>query len=289
MISEWFGINLSIKGVVKLCTTILLFNLINTILCYTVGIDIPIGITVHEILWPISTNRYWFISAYLLLMITSPLIYTGLKNMTLKQTRLFMLLFTFYTIYSSNLGMNECNVKGYSFLQGLYMYCLAYYLKLENIADRFTKLQCIAGYLCISLLMGIVFAVWHRFSEFCHYNNILVIIATISVFFFCLKLNIKNNKIINTLAAASLGCYLLQEGVFDKKFVYGWMTEWYLNYPSLIWILVFMLVFIGTWAASLLVSKPISIIANRIGTYADNQFFNRINNYKIKRTFDNIN
>lgn len=265
MISGWFQIRLSMKTIIKLATTIFLFSLVNILFLVAVG-QLRYNLTdfIKLCLFPISFNDYWFIEVYLGILITSPLLNAGLNHLNKKGLRRFIIFFSVFTVFSCGIARNKCNPDGYSYMQGVYCYCLAFWLKKDvYVYGTIKTIWCIISYLTLLLLSGIFNYLWSGAPNYINYNSLPIIVSSASLFVFISKLKMKS-RIVNALGAAALGCYLLQDGIFGYQFLYIWMLDTY-NASSLGHsVFIFATIFICTWITSIILSKPITLLSSWI-------------------------
>lgn len=258
MISGYFGIKLSIKGILKIAMLLIVFRLANGGLMLLTGNPVPSNYLFKTFLLPLSKEYYWFIAVYLGLMITAPFLNKALQEMPLPKLRGAILLFTLFTIYSCWFGRNECNSSGYTYGQAIYIYCLARYIRRDDaLRNKFKRATWLYLYIAILATSGVAFFFSGKFST-CGYNSPFTITASVCLFIFFTHLDFKNN-IVNHLSAAALGCYLLQDGMFGNEFFYGWMRA---HSPISVLILILTACFLLLWA----VSYPLTLIANRISS-----------------------
>lgn len=262
MLSGYFQVKLSIRSLTKLIIIILTFNIVNILLCFATGNAIGMSEIVKQIIFPISRSYYWFIAVYLGLIITSPLINAGLQNLSQSALRHFILIFSLFTFISCGIGHNYSNPTGYSYLQAVYMYCLAYWLRKDDfIYRKISQKFCIAGYIIILALCGIACSYYNGLLNYVNYNSFPIIAASALIFIFFTRIHF-SNRAVNWMAGAALGCYLLQDGMFGYKFLYEWMHNIYVSNSLWIAITIYAGIFIGTWIASCIVSKIAQTIAS---------------------------
>lgn len=263
LISGYFQINLSSRSLFQLISTLFLFGMTNVILVYLfVGEIIPQEIY-SLVFFPISKSPYWFIQVYLLLVICSPLINTGINNMPILKYRKFILIFTLVTIYCCGIGHNISNSNGYTFLQGVYMYCLANYIRRDDeLINRVSgKFFIVAFFLLTSL--GAVGLYFTGILSFTSYNSFVNIFASLSLFIFISKIRFKST-IVNSISKAALGCYLLQDGLFGINYFYNSCHDFYMSHDFVINLVYFLSVFVGTWILSWILSQIFRLMSNTI-------------------------
>lgn len=267
MISGWFKIRCSFKSIFILIFTIFSFVLINHLVAIPfVEKDTFYKFYLH-IAFPISRSPYWFIKVYLALIITSPLLNRGLDNLTTPMLRRLILLFILFNVYSCSIGGNQCNSNGFSYMQGVIMYCLGYYLHRDTITLSVSKYHWLIAYLILQTISGIGMVFTGIYSIFALYNSILLIAASAALFMFFAQLKF-TSKIINYIAGTALGCYLLQDGYFGWNFLYGWMHGiWTSPMSLLLKSLIYALIFASFWIVSLIISPIIKKCANLSCSY----------------------
>lgn len=266
MISGYFGIKLSIKSLFKFICTILFFEIINIILILLAGSHLSTADVLNIILFPVSKSPYWFLQVYLLIMVCAPVINMGLDNMSPKMMRRFVVLFTFFTVYSCGLGHNVSNPNGYTFVQGVYMYTLASYIRRQSVILNVSRNICLLIALML-LAIGSVALYYTHHTSFTAYNSVINIFASVFIFLYFSKLKIRSG-LINAVASASLGCYLLQDGLFGIRHGYGYIANIYVNNTLVSAILLIVLIFISYWLFSYLLMYISNFISRQAWSFA---------------------
>lgn len=271
MISGFFRIKTNTRSIFNFILTMLFWGIVNMVLLVLIGHEITIKNILFEIFFPISNSPYWFMQVYFLLMICAPLINVGIDNMALNDYRKFMVIFTVVTVYSCGIGHNIANTNGATFLQAVYMYCLAALIRRDNAI--FVKFK--AGYYLIAYFIivsiGAIGLYTTHILSFTSYNSVINILAATALFLFFCKLQF-HNKIINSISTATLGCYLLQDGLFGIYYLYGWCHQIYLdNFISIV-AMYFLLLFLSIWCISWVLSKICKNLSNALYTRIFNNF-----------------
>lgn len=253
LISGYFRIRALMKSIARLVFTVLIFEFVNYLLLYfTVG---PAALYdwMSTLFFPVSRSPYWFLQVYLFMIICSPLINRGIDGMTLNNLRLFILVFSAFTCYSCGVGHNGSNSNGYTFLQGVYMYCLAAYLKRDNwLMSRLKGVKCI-GAAFVMLTFGAILVYYSKKSLLIDYNGFIIIITSVLIFAYFVNLDIKS-KTVNIIASGALGCYLLQDGQFGHRYLYATINSVFTSDPLYCSLAYLTVQFISFWALSVLVT-----------------------------------
>ena len=280
LISGWFSIKFSIKKLLQFFLLVLLFDLLNYFACLWFGIPFRIESLMDIILWPISKSNYWFLQIYLFLFILAPVVNAGLKGLDIKTLRFFVIVLTIGNFYSCCLGRNLTNNEGMSFFQGLYMYILGFYLcRDERIYDRFKAKTLLVLFIAILSVYSIAFLFNDSFYMIAlgQNNSIIIICASVSLFLAVKQLPFYN-RLVNSLGAASLGCYMLQDGSFGLNIFYRWNYNVYSKTNSLIECFVFFaLLFITFWILAYIVTP----LFKRIAVYVSESILKKIERTNI--------
>lgn len=264
LLSGWFQIRLSKRNFVRLVITIFLFNVVNVLMCIAAGKTIVLSLIIKQAIFPISQSYYWFIAVYLGLLLTSPLLNSGLHSMNIISLRKFILIFSLFTFLSCAIGHNQCNMNGYTYVQSVYLYCLAYWLHKDDILYRkINQTMCLTGYVVILMLCGLWYSRWQGALNYINYNSLPIVTSSALIFIFFTRLKF-HSRIVNYLGGVALGCYLLQDGLFGHQFMYEWMHTLYTENPIGMSLVIFCSVFAGTWIVSMIVSKITSLISNTV-------------------------
>lgn len=249
LISGYFRINLSVKSLIKIVGLIFIFRVVSTTMFITWGGAVSFSDIVKLILFPISKSDYWFIEVYLGLMVISPFLNKGLEAMWQRQLRSLMILFSVFIVYSCGLGHNDCNAIGYDLCQAIYLYCFAYWLKKGGVfLQRFSKNHFLWAFIVITLVccMGFYFTGFFSISA---YNSIFVISGSACLFLYFTRLTFQN-KAVNKIATAALGCYLLQDGIWGGQ-IYKWLQYFVgAGYHPALQVAVFAACFVAFWILS---------------------------------------
>lgn len=253
MISGYFGIRLRWASFLKLYTLTSFFIAVNIIAMSIISADMDVvwHIKIYDIvlplLFPFSKGPYWFMAVYFGLLVASPVLSKGLAAMSIKELRVSVLILTLFTVVSCGLWRNICNTNGYTFLQFMYMYILGHYVSRENYLKRVSPFRAaLFALICGAADMAVNLAVWTHLPQnlqfYGSYNNLFVISQSLFLVVCFANLNIKNNRVINYFASATLGCYLLQDGMVGFNAVYPYMKAHqspvtYISAFCLLWVL----------------------------------------------------
>lgn len=253
LISGFFRIKSTVKSVARLVFTVLFFECINYLLVYIAVGEVYFDGLLSTLFFPVSRSPYWFLQVYLFLIICSPLINRGIDGMSLNKLRLFILVFSVFTCYSCGVGHNGSNSNGYTFLQGVYMYCVAAYLKRDNrLMSRLKGVKCIVVAF-VMLTFGALMVYYYNKQTLTSYNGFINIITSTLIFTYFVNLNIRS-KAINIIASGALGCYLLQDGQFGHRYLYATINSVFTSDPLYCSLAYLIVQFISFWVLSVLIT-----------------------------------
>lgn len=194
-----------------------------------------------QICLPVSTNHYWFITAYVFMYLFAPILSQGIKKLTKKQFQivLFLMIFTFSVIKSVAPVRLATDMNGYDCIWYLCIFMVAAYIRLygfpifKNAARSFIiylmSTACIFG---ISFLLRLVYIKTGKLVkilDICYdYNHILVLAASVALFYTFCHIEIKNrilSRIICRIAPYTLGVYLWHEHIAIRYEWTGWLYD----------------------------------------------------------------
>lgn len=253
LISGYFRIRTTVKSIARLVFTVLFFDCVNYLLLYFTAGPEALSDWIPVMFFPISRSPYWFLQVYLFMIICSPLINRGIDGMTLPKLRAFMLILSLFTFYSCGFGGNTSNSNGYTFLQGVYMYCMAAYLKRDNrLMSRLKGAKCVVVAF-VMLTLGALMYYYFNKQSLTLYNGLINIVSATLIFIYFVNLDIKS-RTVNIIASGALGCYLLQDGLFGHRYLYATINSVFTT-ESLYFSLAYLTaLFISFWGLSLLLT-----------------------------------
>ena len=259
LISGWFGINYKPKGIVQFLFQSLFFSLI-IFIPFAIAGKIEVNRLNIMSSFLLYKNAYWFVWAYLILYIISPILNTFVENSNrIELKRLLILFFIIQTIVSTftNVGFYKAGYDPLSFV-GLYL--LARYFKLYKENNyRYTYLV-IFG-LCVLLstfvcLLPPLFGISNKFMlSICYmYTSPLNIIGALSLLLFFTKLNFKS-RAINYIATSCFAVYLLHMHFCISGYYLNIAKSLYDKYTGLEYIAYVVALFITVFIISILLDR----------------------------------
>lgn len=212
MISGWFGIKPSFKGMCSLLYQVLFWGVIFTFVGFVLHSTVSIESLVM-VVW--FGSAYWFIVSYIGLYVISPILNTFVRESSQKRF-LFLLLVFFATefIYGWVADSDSFN-GGYSIISFVGLYLLARYLRLYSVKLRSIKpTTAIIMFLICSLIPAVYSFLGFRNGwlqlRCISYISPLVIASSVFLFFFFTKLEFRS-RAINWIACSVLSVYLVHQ------------------------------------------------------------------------------
>lgn len=226
-----------------------LFSLVLQILFYSCLIPVilvitgrlPVeGLTLYDIwqcIFPINMNQYWFMSAYVLMFLFTPIMNAAVHAMKKVQLQIVIVLLLIVeslskTVIPARLTLDN---QGYDALWFMVVYLIAAYIRLygipflerKNRAAACYVLACLGIYGLLMLIRGMYLATG-RFEDFMSsptgYNHLLTIGAAVALFYLFKNWEFGKKEprpadVICRIAPLSLGVYLLHEQIYVR---YEW-------------------------------------------------------------------
>ena len=223
-----------------------LFNLVWFYKVVILSIVLIIGLSniptldILKNLSPINYRDYWFLGAYILLYLISPILNKIINNSDKKTLLKYIIVIFLIVSVLSTFTLQEAfdNGNGYSLSNFILLYFIGAYIRKYPIklkkTDNTKKLLIISGYLFFSFLNFLLLYSSYQlegvnsvfkyiadiFRTSTNYDNPIVIISSIFYFLFFKHLNIKNSKVINLIASTVLGIYLIHTNRLLRDFVF---------------------------------------------------------------------
>lgn len=236
LISGWFGIKHICKGIIKIVIDVILFGTLINIACTLYGQPFSVNTWLQDI----HFKNYWFITAYLMLLLMAPIIEKSLENITFKTLTYWILLLSIVNLYFGfYLEMDKR--FGYQYEHFIYLYYLARYLKISWEKKGTKWLEKWGGVLCIicTILLAAGFIITKNQKvinteslRYFGYNNPLIILSAIGMFTWLAHFKF-SNKWINLIATGCFGTYILHESQIIENLRNSFAHTFYVNHSYL--------------------------------------------------------
>lgn len=246
---------------------------------------------------PLVAGGYWFIKCYIMLHLFIPFINKFIKVLDRKEYKiLIVLMILVFALFPSITNGLAYESTGFTFMHFVMMYMIgAYYRKYginwkEDIIRVRIKLIGIIivsfsiNYLIyklsgrivgINILLDRIYSTINMYHV--AYNNIFVLIASISYFLFFKTLSIES-KVINRLSLSVFGVYLIHDCDILRNFLYKWLGIYDIGIYSYKYVFYVIIVALDIFIVCLLIERIRYILFSviRNSTWYS-RFKNRIN------------
>ena len=169
------------------------------------------------ILFPVLSKQYWFITCYVMLYATSPLLNRIADMLTAEAFRRALMVgfLLFYVWPTWSYLVNAAQVvddAGYGVVNFCYMYLLGRYLRL-HYSDAHRARFYFAGWLLCSLALavvqsGLTVTLGFDFTSFYSYNTIFPWAAAVFLFLWFKNIAL-SNRVVNSLASSCVAVYMI--------------------------------------------------------------------------------
>lgn len=231
VISSYYLIDskVTLKKIIHLVLKVKIYAILFLLVFWSRG-EIVTAKNIIYSLFPILYSLYWFISAYIIFYMISPILNITLKNIEKNSIKkLILVSVLIYSIFSHGIGgkLFYSTIIWFSILY-IIVYYIKVYIKIELINNSVLKYTSIIIY--ILLFLSVLFfeslekynMIFKNYSTyFIAENSILSLIFSISIFLIFLKKNSFKSKFINYVANGTLGIYLVHENIFMRPFLYN--------------------------------------------------------------------
>lgn len=262
LISGYFGIKASVKGVIKLYLIILFYNL----LFYGIRLiydDVSFSSGEFLKLWfPFSIGRgLWFFKVYLMLYLISPVL-----NYCRDKVGGWLLMASgVITFYWGWFAQHPSLVDGKNVMNFIFLYMLGYFLRTiverKKMENNNLRIGCLIAYLVISVLIGgaLYFStgnIQNIIKRVCYgYNSPVLILMSIFLFLFFSTFDFKS-KVVNWIAGSVFAVYCVHENYwFFRSQWYSLLEFQYNNNPGLIFAVILLSECLALFMVAILFDK----------------------------------
>lgn len=246
MISGYFLVEskFSLKKALNIWMQVFFYSVGIGIIAYLAGYVPKEGWNIYmlgRLIFPISKNHYWFMTAYLYMYLFSPILAAGVKMLTKKQFQTVLgAILVAFCIVKSVVPLNlETDGQGYNMVWYLCVFLVAAYVRLYGIPFFKNKTRgfCVylGGVLGILMITMVIRVICLRTgirtvasNVAFHYNHFFVLLAAVGLFYAFLKIDIRPGKIADFICRVSpytLGVYLIHCHTCVEDEWTGWIFQ----------------------------------------------------------------
>lgn len=259
------------ERIIKLLIKVWVINLIMCLIMYFTG---NISLNIKNLLYfilPFTLQEYWFVNAYIYLIILVPFINALIKNIDKKKFNyLLLILLVFNSILSCMPNVTVILTSGYSVIWFINVYLIGAYiskysLKIQKaynfILYIFFIIILLSIYITLYTLKNLNFAM-----KLLNYNNILVLIPSILLFNLVLNLKISDNKykFIAFISKSCFSVYLITENIFVRDVLWTKLVNTFKYCDTNIYPIYYLGILIIIFISCIIIDKIIFMIPNYI-------------------------
>lgn len=239
LISGYFLVETKFRSrrVITLVLQILFYSCLIPVILLLTGVLSPGELTLYDVwqcIFPIHMKQYWFMSAYVVMFLFTPLLNAAVHAMKKEQLRAVIVLLLCIeslgkTVIPARLALDG---EGYDALWFMTVYLIAAYIRLYGIPFLEKKNRAAACYVlsCLSIfgllmLIRVLYLVTGHFEDFMQaptgYNHLLTIGAAAALFYTVRNWQFGEKEsplsaFVCRIAPYSLGVYLLHEQIYVR-------------------------------------------------------------------------
>lgn len=253
LISGWFGIKFKTKGLYNFLFQPLFISIILFIPCAING-DVELNRVNILSIFLLYKNAYWFVWAYLVLYILSPVLNAFVENAEKKVYR--KVLFLFFTVQTVIFVFTSCGFydAGYNPLSFIGLYLLMRYIRKWPIEINKNELLAIwSTCTLVNFALSCTGNGTLTTISLAYTNPLNIISATALVLYFT-KLSFKS-KVINYISASCFAVYLVHMHFCIVRYYKEFAVKIYDNYGGIMYLAHITLFIIAVFAISVLIDK----------------------------------
>lgn len=264
LITGYFMINKKIKPmhIVKIVLETWFYSYAILIISALVFKKINIDDVINSLV-PILSNSEWFVTDYILLYLSIPIINKMIKIINEKE---YKYIISFCVIVFSILPTIKL-LEGYfsSYIWFIILYLIGGYLRINNDSckELIEKSNILAPLLGIVIIGIMISGIKFRLMTI-ELNNFVFLIFSISVFGIFIKRESFSNKIINSISSSVLGIYLIHDNVILRKKIWEFFdinthlkSETFFLYEIMVVITIFFICLVIDQIRIHLIEKPV--------------------------------
>ncbi len=214
MITGYYGLRFTLK---KLLSLVLVCSLASWALSAIKFTYKPLTLElITHTFFPLSSNRWWFMTLYVILFILSPILNKGIEYLNRTQLKTIILLLVIY----QSLSLTSLELGSGSSLQGfITMYLIGRYCAIYGIGQSAKTIK-IVYLACFAVLFILCFSIIEWLPKYQSYQfllmayaNILITTMAVCIFLIINSINPTYNTTINKCLRPTLFIYLFTEGM----------------------------------------------------------------------------
>ena len=224
------GIIFDFKRILKYWGQVIFYSTSIFLILGLIGVVKWRGIALISAWFPITFSTWWFASTYFVLYLIHPFLNMFLQKLDrLTYQKLLVMMLVLWCIIPT---FTASSFQGNNLLWFVTLYCIAGYVSLYGLDTSFSRKHCILMWLlfsflrymsCIALTLTgtrISFVAEHTLF-FYKRNSFLTFLSALALFLLFEKTRINYNRLINCIASATFGVYLLHDNWMMRSFLWN--------------------------------------------------------------------
>ncbi len=214
--------------IVSLWLTVVSINAATYLFGYIYNPEWVAGFGLKNIFMPLTTDQYWYFTAYVGLMVIMPALNAAVNNIPKKQYGYMLLgMLVFFSLLPSYSNRDLFKTgTGYSMLWLVFMYLVGAYFRLHFSTEKkipFLKTGCAVAFILSALSMAYIRfsketallregAGYTLYANDYLYTSPYVVVCSLALFVLFINIKIENNilgKVIGFVSATTFGIYLI--------------------------------------------------------------------------------
>lgn len=245
LISGWFGIRTTPKKIISFYFLCAFYGVLTYLISLGIGNSFSLADLAISFMPFSAMKGWWFVKAYLFLMLLAPLFNKAIENMSKRDFLYVLLALVFINSILGFFYKQEINKDGGNFMQLMYVYFIGRYLALHLNVER-QKLRKWTAIISICSVALYAF-VWILNDNYLHVvnsytfllrNNAWSLFNSIVIFLFFTTIRF-DSKSINWLAKGAFSVYLVHDSIWIYSAWYNYLAYIYAeNHPAIAWLIV---------------------------------------------------
>lgn len=273
MISGYFRIRQSWKGITGLWMQLLFYAIVSFLLCFWLKPEQPLMVGIKRIFFPLSESGLWFITTYVGLYLIAPLLNSALDHQSRQKKIWTLILLLIADVYLGYMHQTEeITINGYHLIHFIVLYWLGNCL--NEFKSMLTSSKWGGYFLLIIIINTALHAIKMVFPPIAiiysmRYNSPMNLIASVVFFLWAMQWSFQS-RLVNKVGKSVLAVYICSEMI---PYVYYWalhqIQENVLFSLELITVLAYIVVFFITFILvdklRILLTTPVQVwVANKL-------------------------
>lgn len=286
LLSGYFGIRLSVKKLVKLDIMMIVWSLASElIMVLSPAIDYNPGMkSLLSCFLPVSSHRYWFLSAYFCLCILSPFINEYLEK--IDQKRFKQLIFAagaLFLVLPTIVGFDQTGDGGKGIVNMILAYIIGRYIGIYHKDEKVPAGKVFAmlvGVVTVNFVLnaGVYVLTDSTANYYARDNSIFTMVQAVLLLMLVMQWNVRS-RFINMLAVNVVAVYVLEDAI--KNVINIVLPNVFTGYKeSAVYILIVIAVSLVTFAAGSILEAVRKAVFSRAENFVIDKIGVKVSKWK---------